>query len=362
MDSDPAGVAYVESEASVVETGKQPAIWMAGRAAREISQIRIVPPAPSDTREPVVVDESEIGSAEVETVAMEALPDPTLSTDTAFRRVPITARKIAALKRPGESDTPVTESPVVLVGEADTDTGPVQVLGINFDIDVTEPGGRPVVHEPVPVVSERDTEFGHRPKTARPAVASKARPDPDAKKYFRLLTQLRATFGEGDPDVVAALKHISHRLLLTRDRDELGNAIVEGLTGLYDGISVMTLNGPRAVVWRSVLQGQVASNMVGKTIDVEKGGVLHRISEERAFYFGPLPRASRLRATLGIDHANRVLVAPVELRSKTILILCFDPGPQPFRSPGQRIEQLLVDLSRGLERVILLRKRSRRKP
>ncbi|MCA9565786.1 MAG: hypothetical protein KC561_19955, partial [Myxococcales bacterium] len=77
--------------------------------------------------------------------------------------------------------------------------------------------------------------------------------------------------------------------------------------------------------------------------------------------WGPLPLSSDLRVKLNVTHDKNVLVAPVELRSKTILMLYLDNGESEFTSPGRSLERLLVDISKALERVILMRKRGRRK-
>ncbi len=146
-----------------------------------------------------------------------------------------------------------------------------------------------------------------------------------------------------------------------RGRDEIGDDVVLGLSEHYESIILFTLNGPRAVVWRCQLQGEVDKKVIGRTVDIAAGGILHRISEERVFYYGPLPDKSRIRSTLNVDHDKAVVVAPIELRGKTILILCLDPGARPFRSPGSQLERLLLAVSRALERVILLRRRGRRK-
>ena len=182
------------------------------------------------------------------------------------------------------------------------------------------------------------------------------------REHVHLLTRLGDVLGEANPSVAASLGQISAQLASVRHRDALGEAVVNGLSDWYDQVAVMTLNGPRAVLWRCSRAGAPNEALVGRAVDIVEGGVMARATQERVFYYGPLPAASKLRDGLGITHGRSVLVAPIDMRGKTILLLALDPGAgAPWRSPGSHLERLLVDLAKGLERVILLRRRGRRK-
>jgi hypothetical protein len=247
---------------------------------------------------------------------------------------------------------------VIVEGEAETEVGPVKVLGIRLD-----GGPKAKVDSGVlaSVIGERSSGFGNRPKTAVPTIpGSTSTLDAEHQQYFRLLTRLRDTFGPPDPAASESIERIIVDLAGARSRDALGDSLLLHLKDLYHGVSVLTLNGPRCVVWRCTQDGERAAALEGASADIDEGGILHRIAQERVFYWGPLPKGSRLRAATKIDHGFPVFVAPVELRSKTILIVALDGGLRPFRSPGDGFETMLVETSRALERVILLRKRGRR--
>ncbi len=299
---------------------------------------------------PLIVDASEfrleMGATDENAPVDEGVP-------RVLKSASITQAMAAELGIFGEDEA---EDDRVVEGGAHTDTGSFKVLGISLQPNLPE---KEVALEPV--VRENISQFGARPKTAVPSLPSSAPVEGDIQQHFRILTRLADTFGPPDPDVEAAITRILSDLDAATQRDELGDAIVNNFAALYESATVLTLSGPRAVIWRKSQAGIVDTAGTGATIEIRDGSVLHRIAQERVFYWGPLPQNSRLRVALNVAHSYPVFVAPVELRSKTIIMLVLDGGLKPFRSPGAKLERLVVELSKGLERVILLRKRGRRR-
>ena len=333
------------------------AFFIADRAAEGVSRIQIeAPPAPGPRPPALVVGVDQFQQEHGQTAEHDAIHETDVQPANPFVRVDITQQMAANISLGDGQESPATLIPRVLEGEADTDTGKMKVLGINLDLTSKSDDFETIQ----PVIETRQRAFGHRPKTAVPSIARR-RKGLDISKNCYLLTLLSKNLGPEDADAVSAVRDLSTRLGEVRGRDELGDAIIDGLSSVYDSVAVMTLNGPRAVVWRCATGDEEATNKaVGQTVELESGGVFHRIAENRQFFLGPLPLESPVRDVLDNHHIHDVLVAPVELRGKTILLLYLDGGKK-MPSPGTAIEHLLVDIAKGLERVILLRKRGRRK-
>lgn len=328
-------------------------------AAEGVSRIHIQAPEEGEQgTSPVVVDMHEFQQEHGDTDEYLAVSETATASSPAnpFRRADIT-KQVAVSMGLGEQDPAAEESPKVIEGHAETATGRVTVLGVNLDVNRTTGEHKAMV----PVVSSRRSQFGERPKTSVPSVPVQGPLSSDVAKSCRLLTLLGTTLGADDPLVAGIVKGISVALNEVKERDQLGDAVVRGLGSVYQTAALMTLNGPRAVIWRAVDKGKPSEALAGTTITLRAGGVLHRIAQERQFFFGPLPAESNLREAVDNPHAHPVLVAPIELRGKTIILLYIDAGSSDFPSPGPAVEKLLVDISKGLERVILLRKRGRRK-
>ena len=325
------------------------------RAAEGVSRIHLQPPSEIESAEkPVIVDaaefQRELGDADEYT----AVSDDAVAEENPFLEVEITQQVALGI---GLDESVDIEPQRILEGEADTDKGTVRVLGINLD-QIARSGD---FSSPYPVISTRVSQFGDRPKTAVPTMPSLQAIPKDVNVNCHLLTLLGEKLGVADLEVAEAVTQICQRALEVTERDRLGDAIVQGLAPFFKSVAVMTLNGPRGVLWRCMRDGKPANELIGKTAEIQEGGVLHRIATERKFYFGALPIDCAVRDVTQNKHLNRVFLAPIELRGKTILMLYLDPGSAEFRSPGSSIEKLLVDVSKGLERVILMRKRGRRK-
>jgi hypothetical protein len=347
VDTGPVLVSGVVEDA-VMATQESVKILLPRDAAESVSRVVMEAAAePKPEPEPVKVKLNKATPSPLP----EAEPRPAKKANP-FAKRSVTDKMIAlGLAKPKK------KTKRVVAGRVRTKTGPVKVLGIT--LEKTEPD--PLIIDPVAVVTPSVSQFRSRPKTAVPARPSQAPLDQASRRNFRLLTRLRDMFGEADDGVALAIEAVSDDLAKATERDSLGQATVDGLGEEYERAAIFTLSGPRAVVWRCKIGGLEAKNVIGKTIEIQQGALLHRIAEERVFYFGPLSKESKLRRVLGIDHSNDLLIAPIELRGKTILILLLDAGDRPFPSPGGYIERLLSDISKGLERVILMRKRGRRK-
>ena len=328
---------------------------IANRAAEGVSRISLQVPAVADVAaEPVIVDAAEFKRELGDTDEYAAVPDGAAPVENPFRRAEITQQVAVGI---GLDESVEIVPSKVLEGEADTESGTVKVLGINLE-QITRTGEH---SSPYPVIATRASQFGERPKTAVPTIPSMNAITEDVNAHCYLLTLLAETLGVADLEVAEKVVGLCKRVLEVSERDELGDVIVETLAPFYHTVAVMTLNGPRCVLWRCVRDGEVASELTGQTGEIKDGGVLHRIANERNFFWGPLPIESSLREVTRNEHFHRIFLAPIELRGKTILMLYLDPGSDDFRSPGSAIEKLLVDISKGLERVILMRKRGRRK-
>lgn len=310
---------------------RTPSVVMAGSVADEISELQI-------------------GNARLD----ETGPHAAISDATSpLRRIQVPADAIAEM---GLADSGALSESKVVEGEAVTSAGPMRVLGIKVGAALQQDPG--VLR---PVITDRVSQFKERPKTKVPSRAASTNLDASIENYLLLLTRMASTLTSTDEGAATAVDQLRERLAAARKRNELGDAILDSMAQYFQSTVVFTLNGPRAVIWRANLNGVVRSEKVGEKIELATRGILHRISEERLFYWGPLSASSPLRKVLEVDHNHNVLFAPVELRSKTILIVYFDSGTDVCPAPGSSLERLLVDLSKGLERVILLRKRGRRK-
>ncbi|MBN1947288.1 MAG: hypothetical protein JW797_16585 [Bradymonadales bacterium] len=337
-----------------------PSVWLMEETAKEISRIRIMAAGPGNT--PTLVEAQDVDRLATAPSAQKLPPESPLPSEAGHGFTRISTRPITLrFDRQDETEPVPSEQATsgVVEGEAITRTGPVKVLGVYLD-QLGEPDK--VLPAPFLGPTEQYDSVGRsevHPGQPVPALRGRQEVSGSYDDQFRSLADLALTLAPADPAVESTIWRTCELLGRARQRDELGDLFVLGLAAHYQTIAIMTLNGPRAVIWRCLCQGLDTPRLVGKGIEMEERSILHRVSQEGLFFWGPLPARCRLRETLQVPHVDPVLVAPVQLRGRTILIVVLDAGARPFPSPGDRLQLLLSEMSRGLQRVILQRKHAR---